>query len=163
MTRAVYGGIDPGKSGALAFLFPEREHNYVVDLPRTKDGKDDDLPPLYEGLLTESNSAYPMTVALEQVTRPAKLTRCAGIIEGMLTALEVSYTAATHIKVLPATWMRSLGLEAPHKKANSLALARELYPEMADQLTRAKDDGRAEAILIAHYLRQEMTKKGGRG
>jgi hypothetical protein len=155
-TRSVYVGIDPGISGAVAFLFRDIVHNYVLDLPRTVDGKDYDIPKLYDILLTESNSAYPMTVAMEQVTRPAKLTRCAGIIEGLLTALDVSYTSATYIKVLPATWMRALDLPAPHKKADSLALARELYPEMADQLTRAKDDGRAEAILIAHWLRKEV-------
>jgi hypothetical protein len=154
--RNVYVGIDPGKYGAVAFLFHDRQHNYVVDMPRTVDDTDYDIPAMYDVLLAELVSPFPVKVALEQVSRPAKLTRCAGIIEGLLTAIECeSAKGASHIKVLPRDWMDGLGMPTPHTKAHSLALARELYPEMAEMLGRKMDDGRAEAILLAHWLREE--------
>jgi hypothetical protein len=37
------------------------------------------------------------------------------------------------------------------KKAASLELARKLYPQLVAELNLAKHDGRAEAILIAHW------------
>ena len=41
------------------------------------------------------------------------------------------------------------------KKA-SLAMARGLFPKNAADLTRAKDDGRAEALLLIEYFRQHL-------
>ena len=47
-------------------------------------------------------------------------------------------------------------------KAASRGMATELFPDFADQFRRVKDDGRAEAALIARYgayqnIRQAMT------
>ena len=38
------------------------------------------------------------------------------------------------------------------KKHKSIELAKELFPAVADQLTASKD-GRAEALLIARYMK----------
>jgi crossover junction endodeoxyribonuclease RuvC len=51
--------------------------------------------------------------------------------------------------VTPQVWKKSLKIDSDKKL--SLALARELFP-MAP-LSRVKDGGRAEALLIAHYLK----------
>lgn len=69
----------------------------------------------------------------------------AGAIEACCVAagLEVAY-------VQPQTWKRAMGLLGKDKNA-SRELATKLMPGAAGQFTRAKDDGRAEAALIAIY------------
>jgi hypothetical protein len=37
------------------------------------------------------------------------------------------------------------------EKCDSIPVAVGIYPELADRLTRKKDDGRADALLIATY------------
>jgi crossover junction endodeoxyribonuclease RuvC len=54
--------------------------------------------------------------------------------------------------VTPQKWKKSLKLDSDKNK--SLGLARELWPTAP--LTRKKDNGRAEALLLAEYLRREQ-------
>lgn len=51
--------------------------------------------------------------------------------------------------VSPQAWKALYGLGS--SKDASLAIARTLYPELADMLSRARDHNRAEAVLLAHY------------
>jgi crossover junction endodeoxyribonuclease RuvC len=55
----------------------------------------------------------------------------------------------------PAVWKKALGLLKKPKSA-SLRLARRLYPDARPFLARAKDEGRAEALLLAHYARYHL-------
>lgn len=71
----------------------------------------------------------------------------AGIIMGVLQALEIPV-----LRVKPSVWKASLNLSAD--KSRSLSLAKKLYPRYADLFKRKKDDGRAEALLIAHFAKQ---------
>lgn len=66
-----------------------------------------------------------------------------GVIRGVLAARRLWYR-----EVPAATWKADLGLWRK-PKAESVMKARELYPEAADQI--GKSDGRAEALLIAHW------------
>lgn len=63
--------------------------------------------------------------------------------------------ASTYIRaawVNPRTWKSNLGLKGgKENKGDSLRLAKRLYPQAAGLLSRVKDHGRAEALLIAHY------------
>lgn len=52
--------------------------------------------------------------------------------------------------VMPARWKKFYGLKGPDKE-QSRQMALELWPQMADLLKRKKDEGRAEAMLIARY------------
>jgi crossover junction endodeoxyribonuclease RuvC len=54
--------------------------------------------------------------------------------------------------VTPKVWKKAMGLSK--EKAESLALARELWPTAP--LSRVKDNGRAEALLLAEWLRREL-------
>jgi len=69
---------------------------------------------------------------------------------GTLLAVAAALGWAAPTFVQPAAWKRALGLLKAEKGA-SLQLARELYPELAPLLARAKDHNRAEALLIHHY------------
>lgn len=51
----------------------------------------------------------------------------------------------------PAAWKKALGLGTDKK--DSISMAKKLFPGAAPLLARAKDHGKAEAILIAWYMR----------
>jgi crossover junction endodeoxyribonuclease RuvC len=67
-----------------------------------------------------------------------------GLARGVLAALGVSVTLVT-----PQEWKKSFRL-GPDKNEARLVAAR-LFPENASYFTRAKDDGRAEAALLALF------------
>jgi hypothetical protein len=52
-------------------------------------------------------------------------------------------------EVDPSTWKKSMHLTSD--KNASRALASQYFPDCSDQWQRVKDDGRAEAALIAYY------------
>ena len=52
--------------------------------------------------------------------------------------------------VVPTKWKKFYGLKGPDKE-DSRQLALELFPQAAQWLERKKDEGRAEAMLIARY------------
>jgi crossover junction endodeoxyribonuclease RuvC len=69
-----------------------------------------------------------------------------GVIRGVIAALRIPYTT-----VSPAKWKKRFSL-ARDKDASRAAAIR-LFPERSDLFLRKKDDGRAEATLIALYGR----------
>lgn len=134
-------GVDPGKSGALALLI-ERKLVDVVD-----------MPDLDASIAAQVGLWLPLEVAVVEqvhamprqgVTSSFNFGRSLGVIVGILAAFEVPVKWAP-----PATWKRGLGLKAD--KTSSRRRAAELWPHMASSFTRIKDDGRAEAALIAHW------------
>jgi len=70
--------------------------------------------------------------------------RSLGVVEGVLAALNIPVTY-----VAPATWTKQMG--KPAGKDASRHRAMELFPDHQDQFKRVKDDGRAEAALIATW------------
>jgi len=90
-----------------------------------------------------------------------------GLVVGVLAQLGVQ----TRL-VSPVAWKREMGLMKPgnreigrdeeREKDSALELARKLYPQLHASLNLAKHDGRADALLIAHYgaeiLEQESAK-----
>jgi hypothetical protein len=49
----------------------------------------------------------------------------------------------------PSAWKKTMHLSTD--KNASRALASQYFPDAADQWSRVRDDGRAEAALIAYY------------
>ena len=72
-----------------------------------------------------------------------------GIIEGLLTGLSIPYEMVDSAK-----WKKAMGIPAGSDKGASRVMAMRLFPHLADRLGRVKDDGRAEALLLAEYLRR---------
>lgn len=69
-----------------------------------------------------------------------------GLARGVLAGLRIpTYT------VTPATWKKSLSINSG--KDGSRAKAAQFWPSHAGEFKRVKDDGRAEAALIAEYGR----------
>ena len=59
-----------------------------------------------------------------------------------------------HEFVTPQAWKKALGLPAKAEKGDSILKAVQLFPDAASFLARVKDDGRADALLIAEWARR---------
>ena len=68
-----------------------------------------------------------------------------GVVLGVLGALQMPVRWVT-----PGRWKKAAGIAGKDKDA-ARSLAIQLHPEVADMLTRKKDCGRADAILIARF------------
>ena len=147
-------GIDPGLSGAIAFI-DESGGLIVHDAPTVvvKGTRREYLTPQMAALL----SGVTGRAALEQgipMPRQASNTtylmgKGGGLWEGILAASGIAYDL-----VPPQKWKRALGIPVGSDKGASRALASRLFPEYAHLFARVKDDGRAEASLIAEYRRR---------
>jgi crossover junction endodeoxyribonuclease RuvC len=56
--------------------------------------------------------------------------------------------------VTPAKWKKYFGLSK--NKGSSRGLAIQRFPQVSDKFSRVKDDGRAEAALIALYGKENL-------
>lgn len=163
----VYGGIDPGLTGAVAWLSAEgrylgggltptvgREYNLrgMVELLSV---------PFADDALVEGHEVL-VRVAVEKVhsmpkqgvSSTFKFGMGYGIWLGMLSALMLSYQL-----VPPLTWQRAMlrGCPRGQSKVYSLTTAQALWPTAP--LSRKKDHGLADALLMAEWLRREEVGK----
>jgi crossover junction endodeoxyribonuclease RuvC len=144
----IYGGIDPGLGGALAFIGEDwiATHDCpllgrVIDLHRMA-GIFQALP--LSGVKIGLERAQPMPK--EGVISAFHYGEGYGAYKMILAALKIPYE-----EIHPAKWKRYFGL-FKKTKFDSILLAKKMFPK-AD-LSRKKDHGRAEALLIAEYMRR---------
>ena len=144
-------GIDPGVSGAIAFLNDDSLEG-VFDMPvMALSGKKQQVnaPKLAEIIGTGSpraNEAYVEQVHSmpgQGVSGMFNFGVSYGVIQGVLAALQIPM-----VLVSPAVWKRRAGLTGKPKDA-ARTLAQQLYP--AAPLGQKKDVGRADSILIARF------------
>lgn len=150
-------GIDPGLSGAIAVLTDDslQIHDMpVMTVDRNGKAKRQvsanelaELLNLYAGKDCHVYVERVSAMAGQGVTSVFSFGRSFGMIEGILAALKMPVTF-----VAPATWTRAIG-RSPGKDA-SRARAMELFPNYEFFFKRVKDDGRADAALIAHWGRK---------
>lgn len=157
----IFAGVDPGYEGGVAFIVSESEA-HVFDVPLYGDVKgkhgDYDLPAMRDLLvqaLTASDGGLvygvvesPLAFSAQGIASTAKAARGSALWEGLGIGLDISMRT-----VRPGDWKRQMGLTKD--KDDSLTMARALFPALADQLKRKKDNGRAEAILLAEWLRRQ--------
>lgn len=148
MEKKIFIGLDPGSaSGAWGAIDQDGLYVGCGDLPVT-DGRINAVE-LMELIWND----YPTHIAVEDVhTMPGqgiassgKFMRAAGSIEAVGALAGDSLTL-----VRPQVWKKHHGLIGTDKKA-SLELARRVWPDA--QLRLAKHHGRADALLIAFWLK----------
>lgn len=156
-------GIDPGVSGAIAVITPQGAN--VWDTPLDAAGEYDIEAMatliarnvrewesyrafLEDGVIVPNRVDGRPEFRGQSAKSTARQWRGIGIWEGILGALGVPYEL-----VPPATWKRALGVT--RDKQTSRDRARELFPAAAHLIYRAKDDGRAEALLVAEFGRRK--------
>ena len=146
-------GIDPGLTGAIAFLWGDGGVD-VLDIPVLPRLSGKGMQVNARQLYFILNSVPPKSlVCFEQVnampgqgvTSMFHFGRTVGVIEGVLGSLGLPYEM-----VRPQVWKKRAGLLKKEKDA-SRTLALQMYPQIAEKLERKKDNGRAEALLIARY------------
>jgi crossover junction endodeoxyribonuclease RuvC len=151
-------GIDPGFSGGIAVINSSTTAVFEMPTiagPKKKKGKRDTQKMIDGGALWRIFCKYqPRLIIIEQVgSMPGQgvsSTFMFGKAYGAALGLSLA-TSAHVVTVVPAKWKRAYGLIGKSKKA-SIILARELYPDLGVELRRVtKDDGKAEALLIARY------------
>jgi len=148
--------IDPGISGGIAALAPDGSFFLVRAMPtnRKKSGRNEvDVAWLYSVLsaMREGLKAPPLGVIELVSAMPGQgvsgmfsLGDSFGSARALLTILchEVLYVA-------PGKWKKAMGLNKD--KAYSLTVARRMFPDAREHISRKKDEGLAEALLLARY------------
>lgn len=77
-----------------------------------------------------------------------------GVWMGILAALKIPHTLVT-----PQAWKKEM-FAGYDKDTDSRVIARRLFPVQTEEsLSRKKDHGRADALLIAEYGRRHMGRK----
>ncbi len=160
MASRLIFGIDPGLTGAIVTLL-DGEPGPMVDMP-VMDGEVD-----ARGVATflrhqrEANPGVSIAVALERIharpMRNAEGKAVEGSVArhnlaegfGQLKAV-VRLLGLQLLLVQPSVWKRRFDLSGKGKDAGRL-LAIQRFPAAAAQLQRKKDNGRADALLIALY------------
>lgn len=148
-------GIDPGLSGALCLMGDVTHHSEIIDIPTfslSRNGKNKREVDAI-GLSNAINEHLPIKHCfIEQVgAMPGQgvssvfaFGKSYGVIIGVLAARGIPVTY-----VHPRVWKKALGV--PAAKDGARARASQLLPRLSAKWSRAKDDGRAEAALIAYW------------
>lgn len=140
--------IDPGNTGALALLGCQGSFR-VYDCPL----KDKQIDP--EATIHLMRSITPIDVVVIERSVAFGMGRTSAFNYGCNFATWITASHAigkSPVFVYPAQWTKDLGKEGT--KDASLELARTLIPQAKDVLTRKKDNGRADALLIAYWYQK---------
>jgi crossover junction endodeoxyribonuclease RuvC len=162
MAGAIVVAIDPGLTGALAWIDDSGALIAVVDMPTiaVRGGKHKVNTPVLAHLL-QSHGA-PACVLIEAVSAMPSLPGANGKRRGMgaTSAFNFGYSAGLlegvcaalgyPIELIsPATWKRRAAV--PRGKGAARLLASRTWPTAAELFKRVRDSGRAEAALLARW------------
>ena len=144
-------GIDPGLSGAIAVLSADGAVEYLADLPVIRDRSLAWIDGAQlQTMRLDACRGRPARAVVERVSAMPRQGVSSSFAFGVSFGSILSVLQAMQIPielVTPSVWKRSLGLS--RDKHASLHKARLLFPTAELQL--AKHDGRAEALLLAHW------------
>lgn len=145
-------GIDVGLDGAVAIL----PVGLFWDTPsaRQKKGRDY-LPQLMAEFLRLHAEGAQAAIEGQHVfagqgrTSGGSLMKGYGLWIGLLAGVGIPYTV-----VAPAVWKRAMGIQVGAAKDASRLRAMQLFPQLTGQMALKKHHGRADALLIAEWLRR---------
>ena len=152
-----YIGIDPGKTGAYAIMTVHKDvfKVDVYDFTTFKEAA--------EHISTARDGSKNTVAILEKVhafpgqgvTSMFNFGANYGGWQALLDILDIS-----HMLKAPQSWQKGLLSKADgiNTKEQSLVSARRLFPDMQPYLKRKKDNGRADAMLIAWHAFQVWAK-----
>ena len=149
---ACFLGVDPGLNGALATFGPHGIETY--DMPTfdiTGKQKIDIklLDDILRGIVAVREPCLAVVEDVHSMPKQGVASSFSfGFVTGVAHALLATHRIPVHL-VSPASWKRLMGLSSD--KDASRQKASRLFPGAAAQWSRKKDDGRAEAALLAYY------------
>ena len=143
-------GVDPGAGGALALLDAKAEILEVQDMPVVEvNGK----RRVSSAAVAEIIRTWKPNIAIvervisiskQSATGALNFGYSAGIVEGAIAMADISLVLA-----YPITWKRAMGVSGD--KGGCRITAQRMWPTRHELFARVKDDGRAEACLLAAY------------
>lgn len=151
MTMLVLG-IDPGVGGGLAFYEPRRHLLYTYNTPTTADGVDGAAVAQFIRINAPTHCFIEAVTSRPRQSGVFNFGLNTGVLHGVLMAENVPFTL-----VSPTRWKGYFGLKRAETqtyrdaKNASRELASKLFPGAAGAFARVKDDGVAEAALLALY------------
>lgn len=164
-SNTLFVGIDPGIGGGVAMFCDSKYYGcWSMPVIMKKNGRREidaaSLHSLLSRYITEARTQATQRVVgvCEQVSaRPGQG------VSSMFSFGDSFGVARTVLALLcdevhfvsPVVWKRHLGL-IKQKKDVSRSLALRMFPAAHFQLQRKLDEGRAEALLLAHYATAQM-------
>jgi hypothetical protein len=145
----VYLGIDPGFTGAWGLV--NHRGDYVACGDMKHNDRWIDTNQVSRDIM-QARQLDDVMVVVEAVHAMPKQGVSSSFKFGMAygAALAIAARFSQFELVPPRVWKKDMGLTADKK--DSLVMARELWPD--SPLERVKDNGRAEALLLAEWLRR---------
>lgn len=155
-------GVDPGASGALALFNPDTNDLILQEMPSTKSTRGNksrkEVDGYGLGIWIDTHKHLIKKAIVEQVSgRPGQAGQFAfglncGVLHGVLYANLIPVEFVAPNKWKPALGLRKvMGQTKADAKADARRLAMQRFPELAKHFMRVKDDGVAEAALLAVY------------
>lgn len=148
-------GIDPGVSGAIVALNNDGSMHRHIVMPVLKTDTDKrsridgaviaDFFREYAGQRNTATVEHVGPMPTDGATNAFTFGHGAGVIEGVLQALEIPYT-----KVRPQAWKKGAGLTGKDKDASRLS-AMKLYPGLRVLDLKGKGQAVADAIFVARF------------
>jgi len=157
-------GIDPGLSGGIAIL-ENNKIKEIFDMPVMADGKKNKRQlnsALLAQLIKDSiKDIDDSVIVVEQVnampgqgvTSMFNFGQTFGAIKGICAALNLPI-----FFVRPAKWKKHFELINSSKDASRTKVI-EMYPSIAEKLSKKKDVNKSDAILIARYYSETRFKE----
>jgi crossover junction endodeoxyribonuclease RuvC len=142
-------GIDPGANGAVSFLIDGQIGN-IFDVPKV--GKDVDEA-RWAKEWGNALRVHADHIFIEQVgAMPGQgVTSMFNFGEKFGFVKALAYSAGVPVTFMrPQEWKKLVGIPSGSEKGASRLRASQLFPQHSDNWSRVKDDGRAEAVLIAY-------------
>lgn len=142
-------GIDPGLSGAIARFDLTEGFLEIHDMPIMEVNKKKSVSPqLISDILRQQHApVYIEKVGAmpgQGVSSMFSFGRSYGVLLGCAAGLQMPTTVIT-----PVEWQRAL--KCQKGKDGNRQRACELFPAYSQLFARKKDDGRADAALLAYY------------
>jgi crossover junction endodeoxyribonuclease RuvC len=153
--KKAWVGIDPGQSGCACLLTDSQVHFHSFESADQAAFK-----------LESWAAEYQISVILEKVHSMPKQGVAStfkfgvnfGIWQGILAALNIKFQMVT-----PQKWKRAMlgkPMKGEDKKGKAISFARQIIPALKHVICLKKDHDKAEAFLMAYYLRN-LEKGGG--
>jgi hypothetical protein len=146
-------GVDPGLSGALAWLHPGGALSALADMP-VIDKSEIDPHGLFD-LIAEHGKVDAAVIEWPHVLpiNGAKTAYSMGLSLGIISTALALAEVPIH-RITPSGWKRSAGIKGASRQernAHARALATRQWPGWATEFRRVKDADRAEAALLAYW------------
>lgn len=134
-------GIDPGKSGGIAFCRGEAYWTYKI--PETESDLVDIFRDEAEGISAIAYLEKVHAMPRQGVTSTFKFGQNYGFLRGLLIALKIPF-----LEVTPQRWQKEMGCMSKGDKNVTKGRAQQLFPSMKH--THAT----ADALLICEYAKR---------